>query len=139
VDSLSKKDAAKVHGVLLPLVSKAANDPAPEVREANMEVLVSFALKAGNLGLLEKVPPPPPTHTRTQTHTASHSHPNMLTIIAATDFNRVGCHRAGSTCTGGPAAPGLVDVHLLKQKLSLHHHFAIDYLSSASGRQQCAY
>jgi len=55
VDSLSKKDAAKVHSVLLPLVAKAANDPAPEVREANMEVLVSFALKAANLGLLEKV------------------------------------------------------------------------------------
>ena len=55
VDSLAKKEAAKVHGLLLPLVSKAANDPAPEVREANMEVLVSFALKAGNLGLLEKV------------------------------------------------------------------------------------
>jgi hypothetical protein len=55
VDSLSKKDAAKVHPVLLPLVAKAANDPAPEVREANMEVLVSFALKAANLALLEKV------------------------------------------------------------------------------------
>ncbi len=57
VDSLTKQDAAKVHGALLPLVGKAANDPAPEVREANMEVLVSFALKAGNLGLLEKVNP----------------------------------------------------------------------------------
>ena len=56
VDSSSKADAAKVHSVLLPVATKGANDPAPDVREANMGVLVSFALKAGNnMALLDKV------------------------------------------------------------------------------------
>lgn len=49
------KDAAKVHSSLLPVAAKAANDPTPDVREAGMGVLVAFAVKAGNLGLLEKV------------------------------------------------------------------------------------
>ena len=56
MDSSSKADAAKVHSVLLPVTTKGANDPAPDVREANMGVLVSFALKAGNnMALLDKV------------------------------------------------------------------------------------
>ena len=56
VDSLDKKEASKVHSTLLPVVAKSANDPAPEVREANMAVLVSFALKTGNMqALLDKV------------------------------------------------------------------------------------
>ena len=55
VDSLSKKEVSKVQGSLLPVVAQAANDPAPDVREANMGVLVSFAIKSGNMGLLEKV------------------------------------------------------------------------------------
>lgn len=55
IDASSRKDAAKVHAQLLPVAAKAANDPAPDVREANMRVLVAFAVKSGNLGLLDKV------------------------------------------------------------------------------------
>lgn len=55
MDSLAKKELAKVQAILLPVVAKAANDAAPEVREANMGVLVSFAIKAGNMNLLDKV------------------------------------------------------------------------------------
>lgn len=55
MDSSTRKDAAKVHSVLLPVAAKAANDPGLDVREANMGVLVAFAVKAGNMGLLDKV------------------------------------------------------------------------------------
>ena len=57
IDGLAKKDVAKVQPVLLPVVIKGANDPAPDVREANMGILVSFAVKAGNMALLDKVNP----------------------------------------------------------------------------------
>lgn len=45
----------KLNSCLLPMVAKAANDPAPDVREANMGVLVALAGKSGNKALLEKV------------------------------------------------------------------------------------
>ena len=54
IDGLAKKEVAKVQPVLLPVVTQGANDPAPDVREANMGVLVSFAVKAGNMALLDK-------------------------------------------------------------------------------------
>ncbi len=54
---MAKKEVAKVQPALLPIVAQGANDPAPDVREANMGVLVSFAVKAGNMALLEKVRP----------------------------------------------------------------------------------
>ena len=55
MDSLAKKEVTKVQSTLLPIVAQGANDPAPDVREANMGVLVSFAVKAGNRNLLDKV------------------------------------------------------------------------------------
>ena len=60
IDNLAKKDVAKVQPVLLPVVAQGANDPAPDVREANMGILVSFAVKAGNVALLDKANPPYP-------------------------------------------------------------------------------
>ncbi len=56
VEGSPKQAAAKMHAVLLPAVAKAANDPVLDVREAAMCVLVAFAMKAGSLALLDKVP-----------------------------------------------------------------------------------
>ena len=56
VEGSPKQAVGKMHAVLLPAVAKAANDPVPDVREAAMCVLVAFAIKAGSLALLDKVP-----------------------------------------------------------------------------------
>ena len=55
IESLDKKEAVKLNSAFLPTVSKAANDPAPDVREANMGVIVALANRSGNKAILEKV------------------------------------------------------------------------------------
>ena len=41
------KQAAQKLQPLLPSIAKAANNPAPDIREAALNVLVAFCLKAG--------------------------------------------------------------------------------------------
>lgn len=55
VDNASKANAAKVHASVLPAAATAANEAAPDIREAALAVLVAFGLKAGSISVLSKV------------------------------------------------------------------------------------
>ena len=55
MDASSKEAIARAHSVLIPATAAAANDPMPNIREAALQLLASFAVKAGSMKPIDKV------------------------------------------------------------------------------------
>jgi len=55
VDASSKESVGKAHSVLIPATAAAANDAMPNIREAALQLLTSFAIKAGSMKAIDKV------------------------------------------------------------------------------------
>lgn len=58
MDASSKEAVARTHAELIPAAAAAANDPTPNIREAALQLLTAFALKAGSVKPIDKVWPP---------------------------------------------------------------------------------
>ncbi len=55
MDASSKEAIAKAHSVLIPAAAAAANDAMPNIREAALQLLTTFAMKAGSMKPVDKV------------------------------------------------------------------------------------
>ncbi len=59
MDASSKESVAKTYPVLIPAAAVAANDATLSIREAALQLLISFAIKAGSMKAIDKVPSAP--------------------------------------------------------------------------------
>ena len=55
MDASSKESIAKTYPVLIPAAALAANDATLSIREAALQLLTSFAIKAGSMKAIDKV------------------------------------------------------------------------------------
>lgn len=55
MDASSKEAIAKAHSVLIPAAAAAANDAMPNIREAALQLLTTFAIKAGSMKPVDRV------------------------------------------------------------------------------------
>ena len=59
MDASSKESVTKTYPVLIPAAALAANDATLSIREAALQLLTSFAVKAGSMKAIDKVPVAP--------------------------------------------------------------------------------
>ena len=50
-----RKQVARAHSVLIPATAAAANDAMPNIREAALQLLTTFAIKAGSMKPIDRV------------------------------------------------------------------------------------
>ena len=73
MDASSKEAIAKAHPVLIPATAASANDAMPQIREAALQLLTTFAIRAGSMKPIDRVGTPY-AHCFVGKECASHAH-----------------------------------------------------------------